>query len=174
MNNAVPSALPTFTASGAEVPITINSLLQEIEEWRTKQGRTKGPIPDAFWNKIFILAKTHPPSRLRAILGISTTQYNKKLNQQGPIPLPSTPKPTLAEPAVTNGAEDSVPPLIEWKNLKGKPTYEPAKGLAINTVVVEFTRADGHVMKIHTTTQSFKELLQLFFEGAAPYVANLI
>jgi hypothetical protein len=45
------------------------------------------------------------------------------------------------------------------------PLYKPARIPATNTLVVEFCRADGRIMKIHTTTDSFSELMKAFFAG---------
>ena len=144
-----------------------------------KPGKTKGSIPDDIWEKIFILEKSHPPSRLRAILGISTTQYNKirqrRLAASSPLPpsASSTPTPAPAPAIAPPIVEENTTPLIEWRDIKEKPVYQPAKGLATNTIVVELTRSDGRIMKIHTTDQSFKELIQVFFAGDAPYAATL-
>jgi hypothetical protein len=43
--------------------------------------------------------------------------------------------------------------------------FEADIPLATNTLIVEFCRADGKIMKIHTTTESFSALMKAFFCG---------
>jgi hypothetical protein len=59
------------------------------------------------------------------------------------------------------------PPHIDFCEAKEAPLnhYKPARIPATNTLVVEFCRADGRIMKIHTTTDSFAELMKAFFGG---------
>lgn len=55
--------------------------------------------------------------------------------------------------------------FCEAKDTPSSSLYKPARIPATNTLVVEFCRADGRIMKIHTTTDSFSELMKAFFGG---------
>ncbi len=145
-------------------------LLQEIEDWRAAKAKDE-PIPDELWEKIFSFSRTHSTTRLCAILGINHSQYRKKQEQfQKVISL----QERLSSSSSTIKAESlsSVPPSEEeedWEELQSENAYDPITGLSLHTIIVELCRADGHRLKIHTTTQSFKELFQLFFNNEAPY-----
>lgn len=132
--------------------LTLKDVLQEFEQWRTAKVNPAEPIPDALWRKIFVLAETIAPAKLRAIFGMSNAQYQKKFHELYPA----------ADDALASSPP--VSPSLAFCEVKARPPfYQPQKLPTTPTLVVEFCRADGHIMKIHTTTDSFKTLISLFF-----------
>ena len=133
---------------------SIDSILKEMEAWRAskKSGYDPTPIPEELWHKIFSLGKVHSLTKIKALFGISSSQYNKKYAQL----YPDTPQKI-----------DDALASIDFCEVKPKESiYQPLNIPATNTVIVEFCRGDGKIMKIHTTTHSFKDLIQGFFTGA--------
>ena len=112
-------------------------------------------MPEEIWEKIFMLTKEFPSSILRATLGVTSAQFQRKLDEYS-IKLSGQQK---AAPLADLSFYEIPKPKIS-----SAPLYQPAKALATNTLIVEFCRADGRMMKIHTTTDSFAELMRAFFE----------
>jgi len=55
------------------------------------------------------------------------------------------------------------PSLCEVKITPKKSSYQPQSLPSGKTLVVEFCRADGRVMKIHTTQDSIPTLMKAFY-----------
>jgi hypothetical protein len=138
-------------------PLSIDAVFQELQQWRDNRAIHKEiSIPEALWKKIFSLAKTHPPSKIRSLFGISSQQYPHKFNQYYPSPDATAAKPI--DPASVQFCE---------VNTKPPPLYQPLKIPATNTLVVEFCRSDGQVMRIHATHDCLATIMPLFFNGDA-------
>ena len=60
---------------------SLDEVLKEIEDWRASKPNASTAIPDLLWRKIFALETTLTASKIRALLGISTKQYNSKYEQ---------------------------------------------------------------------------------------------
>jgi hypothetical protein len=146
LTDPVPSAPPTPAT-------TLQDVLQEFEQWRATKSNPGEPIPDPLWRNIFTLANTISPAKLRAIFGMSNAQYQRKFHELTPD----------ANGALAQSPPASPPPLAFCEAKVRQPFYQPQKLPSTPTMVVEFCRADGQLMKIHTTTDSFKALLSLFF-----------
>jgi hypothetical protein len=133
--------------------ITLDSVMRAITDWRTNKGTRGEQIPNEIWESVFTLVNTFPELPICAVLGITKIQYQRKLDERKS----GTAKPT----------HDHVLPRMDFCEAKETPSpfYKPAKIPATNTLVVEFCRADGRIMKIHTTTDSFAELMKAFFGG---------
>ena len=139
---------------GSNNGVNIGELLNQLETWRSQKGNRSEAIPDDIWQKVFSLEAQFGPKRLRAMLNISNKQYDNKRNellgshQQNDdcIPEPDTITP---QPA----------PFCQ---AKVKPSFPKVDTLNLETVVVELHRADGNVMKVHTTTASFQEIIHAF------------
>ena len=156
---------------------TLDAAFQAIEHWRKNKATYGANIPDEVWSKIFPLEETYSPSKIRQIFAISKQTYlSKRTELQGKKNVcQSQPAHNLSSgfsEAVINDMPswlDETPRLTNMatttKPLK-KTDHDayPASFLDLSTVVVEFIRADGQRMKIHTTDKSFRELMRVFFE----------
>jgi hypothetical protein len=141
--------------SQATPSITLDTVVQAMDYWRANKKHPQEQIPDSIWQQIFSLLGKFPESTLRSVLGLTNTQFRRKLAETSS---PTSNKPSTELPRID---------FCEVKEILSPPTplYKPAKIPATNTLVVEFCRADGRLMKIHTTTDSFAELMKAFFEG---------
>ena len=139
--------------------ITLDAVLLAMQEWRNDKGhRPTSAIPTALWQKIFLLAKNHPPSKIRQILGLTKAQYDKKFAELFPtLQQPEAPKSESIDFCEVNPAAAKHKPYSEEV-----PSY-----IQVNTVIIELYRADGTLMKIHATSQSLKEIVNAFYTGAA-------
>lgn len=128
--------------------LTIDAVFQELEQWRaTRSEHKETSIPDSLWRKIFALAKEHSPSKMRGLFGISSQQYAKKLKELCP-----------EQPAALNKPEP-----IDFCEVQKTDSLDYLNPAINPTLVVEFCRADGKIMKIHTTTRSIKDVMRAFF-----------
>jgi hypothetical protein len=157
------TTLTQNTADSTQSPqssLSIDAVLQELQHWRNHRAVHKETtIPEVLWKKIFSLAKAHPTSKIRSLLGISSQQYQKKFEQF---------YPSLNATAL-NPSDDNTP--IQFcqaeVNPKPPPLYQPLKIPATNTLVVEFCRTDGQIMRIHATHDCLATIMPLFFKGDA-------
>jgi hypothetical protein len=139
-------------------PLSIDAVLQELQHWRdNREIHKETSIPEALWKKIFSLAQTHPPTKIRGLFGISSQQYQNKFNQYFPPPDTAAPSQPVDSVSIQfcQAEVSSRPP----------PLHQPLKIPATNTLVVEFCRADGQVMRIHATHECLATLMPLFFNG---------
>lgn len=161
-------------------PASLDSVFKAMEYWRKNKSKYGASIPDEIWLQLFQLEKAYPLSKIKQIFGISKKTYlNKRAELQGKInPYQSQPVhdvPTGFSEAIVSDTPpqfpgpDETPQLTrtDKKSLRKKDRDDdsnPATFLDFSTVVVEFIRADGQRMKIHTTDKSFRELMRVFFE----------
>lgn len=131
---------------------TLDDVVQAMDEWRANKKNPQEPIPEAIWRSIYVLLDKFQETTIRAALGISSMQLRRKLEERSAQPTATQQPPAL--------------PAVDFCEVKTQPIYKAAKIPATNTLVVEFCRADGQIMKIHTTTDSFAELMKAFFTGA--------
>lgn len=137
--------------------VTLDSAVKAMEHWRANKRNRLEPIPEPIWQQIFILLDRFSESTLRTALCISTDQFQRRLAERDKkISLSKPPSPAMDFCEATQ-----IPSLPPSKS----QLYKPAKIPATNTLVVEFCRADGQIMKIHTTTDSFSDLMKAFFVG---------
>jgi hypothetical protein len=141
-------------AANQSQEITLDNLIISMNDWRANRGKSNEPIPKEIWEHVFKLSKKFPETTVCTALGITRTQYRRKLDEQ-------------QNPPKIASQESQALPQIDFceAKLKVMPIYQPAKIPATNTLVVEFCRADGHIMKIHTTTDSFADLIKAFLKG---------
>lgn len=134
--------------------VSLDAVLKEFEEWRVNKPHAGTPMPDEIWLKLFELAELYTKAKVRALFGINNKQFAKKHEE-----LVGVPKQTKQPPI-------SMPPsLCEVKITPKKSTYQPQPLPSGKTLVVEFCRADGRVMKIHTTQDSILTLMNAFLCG---------
>ncbi len=154
----------------------LDSVVIAMQTWRNnnKNKKIQQPIPLSIWHQVFTLTETHAPCTIRKLLGISKAQYDKKFAELFPTQQPT--KELLSKKAVTvvefcqvNSPKVADTPPIEINSaIKNKPHYEELpKYIGVNTVIVEFCRADGKIMKIHTTSHCFQEIIDSFYNGVA-------
>lgn len=139
---------------------SLDEALKEIEDWRANKPNARASIPDALWRKIFALAKTHTAGKIRNLLGISPTQYNRKYANIF--------SNVTADKKQSSEQTQTVPIDFCKVSASSSPSatsmYKPLKIPASNTIVAEFYHADGRIMKIHSTSESFSCLIQAFFQ----------
>jgi hypothetical protein len=136
--------------------VTLDSLVKAMTDWRTNKKNVQEQIPEWIWQQIYVLLEKFPGSTVRAATGISSTQLRRKLEERSSRTV-SHEKPSVATIDFCEAKEN--------KPSKSAPLYQAIRIPATNTLIVEFCRADGRIMKIHTTSDSFAELMKAFFEG---------
>jgi hypothetical protein len=126
-------------------------LIEEFSKWRANKKKSAEPIPNQLWEKIFALEEIYSSAQLRRIFNISIGQYHKKFAELRPF----------VDTATTKETQTPVPQLCQV-TIKRNP-YEQAPLPSAKTLVVEFCRSDGRIMKIHTTQDSIPTLMNTFF-----------
>jgi len=149
------TSVDQFSALNTDTADTLDSLVKAIEDWRANKSHPGESIPTALWERIFALAKAYPEARIRRLLGIGTQQYRSKYKQLHSL------SQTKKQPA-SNGQQDTV-------TLCRVDTSEPVPKVApiatVNTIVVECRRADGQILKIHTSNESIETVMKTFYAG---------
>ena len=144
--------------------ITLDQVAKALSEWRANKSSQGTSIPDAIWLDIFELAKSHPPSGLRSIFQLSTTQYKnkfEKLCKPAPDPLPT--EETVPSEAIAAAPQEKEVTLCE---VTTKPLYEPdVLPKPTDCMVVETHKPDGSVMKFHITLSQLRHTMREFLEG---------
>lgn len=154
-------------------PITLGAVLDELQTWRHQKPNRNTAIPDVLWNKIFSLTSTLPHSTIKKTLGIVNTQYDKKFKElHGPNTSPKKTPVISAETASTTQAHSTILPNdVQFHELKTTESlFKPDDTLQKHTIIVEFHRSDGQLMKIHAIHSDFKTIMELFF-GAEHHVS---
>lgn len=158
--------MSNITSIKPSIDVTLDNVLAELNHWRdTKHEHKQISIPDEIWHKIFSLEAIHSASKLRTLFGVSHSQYTKqrhKLYAQ----FDSTPTAAHHISDLTNTNE--APRYLFNKPgqiVNGQPVKPEAYKVETRTLVVEFRRNDGRIMTIHTTTDSFSELMESFYRG---------
>ncbi len=146
--------LPPQSNDGAAALL---STLNEFTQWRTQKKTPAEKIPDELWLKLFSHETTHSIPQLRSIFNVTNKQYEQ--NQNRLLANTETQKNEAKESSLSN----ELPKLCEV-TLKAAPEnpYKPDALPSGKTLVVEFCRSDGQIMKIHTTQDSIPTLMQSF------------
>ena len=162
-------SLKTQSNSEPDLNPQLVDTLGAFAAWRTTKTNSAEPIPDHLWHAVFQLEAYFSRAQLRRYFHLNTTQYTSRRNAL----LPNN-------EAVTQPASEDmtgVPPLIEPPTLcevtvKNKKSSKKANPYAseplpsAKTLIVEFCRSDGQIMKIHTTQDSIPTLIKTFLGGA--------
>ncbi len=136
--------------------LSIDSVLQEMDTWRKNKPNLNELMPDALWEKIFALSNQHSLKRMRSVFGISDKRYQKKYRELHPTESPS--------PQATPTQKPDIPPIDFCEVKTRNPVFEPLN-IPTNTVLVEFARRDGKVMKIHMLSSRLIEIIDAFYVG---------
>jgi hypothetical protein len=149
MSNTFTQVNASANQSEGASGLSLDVVLEEMHRWRQNKDPLKQKtIPDELWHKIFKLAKHYPPAKIRVLFAVSNSQYQKKFKQLYPNEVAD---------------ESSEVDLCEVKTQSS--VYRSFNIPASNTVIIEFIRQDGPIMRIHTTTDHFQQLIQAFFAG---------
>ena len=153
--------------SDSNAGTVLNEALQAIEQWRkTKQSRSAS-IPPSIWQTIFSLTPHFSDKKLRLLFGLTKKQYEKNrkkfASQADDIPPVAAPSPEtdvgLEFVQVTHTAvpaQGSAPvEKVAWKN-----TVDWDK---CDTVVLEYVRPDGAVLRVHTQQGTSHGFIARFF-----------
>jgi hypothetical protein len=143
--------------STTNVELTIATVYTELENWRANKKSQGEKMPDSLWQKIVNLAKQYPDqAKICRRLQLTKAQLKSKMREFG-------------DEAVFNDPVE----LCKIPKIQNSQSYKAVEDSfkALSTLVVEFCRTDGCVMKIHTTTQSIQDLINSFL-GAQQYVTN--
>jgi hypothetical protein len=157
-DNSGIKVVPIQSPTEAEKSITLDSTLTELDNWRANKSTSSEAIPDELLKKIFSLRQHHSDTRLRAVFGLSGKQYEnhyQRLYGHSPAK-PKTEKTVKvdfceAKPKSSRSIDD-----------EAYEKYGPSLLPATNTIVVEYKRPDGYLLRIHTTDDSFPKLLREF------------
>jgi hypothetical protein len=71
------------TSNPKNSTITLDSVVDEMERWRSNKTNHGDKIPDELWRKIIYLAEKHSIPKIRALFGLSKNQYDTKYNELG-------------------------------------------------------------------------------------------
>lgn len=163
MNNVLPlsiaASLKVEDLEKNEAEKNFATTLSLFEKWRNSKKKISEPIPDELCQKIFLLEKFYPPVQLRRLFNLSARQYETKREKYFP-----TDKKAMAAKNVNahvNPTKEAPPKLCEIK-IKPDNPYAPEPLPSAKTLVVEFCRSDGQIMKIHTTQDSIPTLMHTF------------
>jgi hypothetical protein len=131
--------------------------LAAFEQWRSGKKRIAEPIPEELWQKIFSLEPFYSSALLRRFFSLSTKQYAAKREALFPQ------RPPKSTPQVDTQSQTAASPvsLCEVKIKKPNP-YASEPLPSGKTLIVEFCRGDGQIMKIHSTQDSIPLLMRQF------------
>lgn len=145
------AAFPGAVAIHGEV--TLEQVVQQVADWRAHKKSVSEPIPESIWQQLFLLEKNKIPAyTLRGATGIGTKQWYRRFPKRS-----GTEKPFNPPRSQTANLRQPLPAGL---------MREVEKVPAANTLTVEFCRADGRVMKIHSTMANVAEWMAAFFSGA--------
>ncbi|MGZ4856951.1 MAG: hypothetical protein ACXVZU_01145 [Methanobacteriaceae archaeon] len=134
---------------------SLSQVFAEVESWRSKKTTRSEKMPDMLWKKIIEIYKTYPEqAQLCQRLGVTKKQLKTKLQEFGDEHFYSDPVKLCEIPKISS--------VTEPKLTVAKLNTEFS---SLATIVVEFCRSDGCIMKIHTTTKSINELITSFLGG---------
>jgi hypothetical protein len=138
-------------------PVTIDSVKEAVNAWRSGKKQQSEKIPEDLWVKIAALLNLHSDREVRSALSLTSIQIERgKQLAQAHYELKQTSIAAPIEPIdFCEAQEQATFPLA----------YKPAEAFATNTSIVELRRPDGMLMKIHICTDRFDELLRAFFKG---------
>lgn len=159
------------TAENSQSRLT--ATLMAMANWRKNKSSAGEPIPDELWQRIFALEDTLPISQLRAVFNLSTNQYaNKRAKLLEPKANSVTVSTDTQRQATTEFCEVKLKPedvtsAVPKAKLSTPSPYTLEALPQAKTLIVEFRRQDGAIMKIHTTQDSIAVVMHNFFEGAA-------
>lgn len=146
--------MATVTSAEQQVGTSLDELVETFKQWRASKTNPATPIPDALWHPLFALAKRYPVSKLCAFLGINAKQYQRKHEQLHPC-----------QPVQESSVSHDKAEVTFCRVDRGKTLPKVAPMTTVNTLVVECCRADGQILKIHTTNECIDTVMKGFYAG---------
>jgi hypothetical protein len=161
MNNILPLSInPSIKVEElkkSEAELALAATLSAYQQWRVNKKKLSEPVPDELCQQIFSLETFYPAARLRRLFNLSTRQYETKRQK---FSLNAPQKPLIAGSHST--PTPPPPPQLCQVKLKTENPYALEALPSAKTLVVEFCRSDGQIMKIHTTQDSIPTLMRSF------------
>jgi len=135
-------------ATDTNLERTLEEVYKELESWRATKKSQGEKMPETLWKKVIFVCKQFPDqTKICHRLRITKPQLKTKLREFGDEALFNDPVELCQIPKIhTTPAHRAVDDCFS----------------ALTTLVAEFCRADGCVMKIHTTTKNIQELINNF------------
>lgn len=164
MTNVLPLSIQSTTKveekKNTETPgQLLEATLNAVEQWRNHKKSKKESFPEELCRKIFSLELFYSPTQLRRFFKISGSQYRAKREKY----LPTDKKAATAKNINAHSAPPKeAPPKLCQIKIKPDNPYALESLPSTKTLVVEFCRNDGQIMKIHTTQDSIPTLMHTF------------
>jgi hypothetical protein len=140
--------------------LSLKTVATQLSDWRSNKQPGGNKIPDAIWHSIFELATEYPRGVICKQLGISGSQLTTNLKRLG------QPEHIYSNPAALCKVPASIPKNISTPKEMDRPS-------PLQTLIVEYVRQDGLVMKIHTTNMALLDLIQTFFKANTNAANNI-
>lgn len=161
-------------SSATEQALALAQALDGFSAWRANKSKLSEAIPDELWSKVFALETFYSSTQLRTYFNLSARQYSAKkadfrlpgiasAEQASQTALPKAPSSPIPIPSLCQVTLQKEPKAANANEKKSPYALEPLP--SAKTLVVEFCRSDGQVMKIHTTQDSIRTLMQTFLGG---------
>lgn len=146
--------------------LTLGGVLDEIETWRAQKNSQGEAIPELIWDKFFLLHQHHDVRKLRAVLGISKEQYERKSRERAPArPIVGTDDQNSVDQQGTADGVAAEQELVTVCEVKTQLPYEPQElPKPTDCMVIECHKPDGCVMKFHTTATKLRQVLREFLD----------
>ncbi len=157
--------IPVTQQTAKTNSLSIDDVLQQLNEWRHQKAHLNEPIPDRLWHLVFELATQYGASQIRRLCSISNKQYKSKYQAFYPE-TDSAAVSTLKKAPTARKKPPADDPFCEVNLTTKHPVFD-ALHIPTNTVIAEFVRPDGYVMKIHCLSERFLELVNAFYQGQA-------
>ena len=164
---------------------TFDHVFKSLLHWRNNKSQYESRgIPDNVWEMIFQLERSgYSGKDLKRAFSINSKQYAakkkqlsndhkmsiKKEHDLAAAVLPDEHTNVFCEAKITPDESPTIPALVDAAK-KTKRAVETLKStsskpqdyLDMNTIIVEYTRPDGHRLKIHTTSASIDKVMTAF------------
>lgn len=162
--------------------ITLDQVFEAISHWRKNkdQYETRG-IPEDVWKMIFQLEDGgHAPKDLKRMFKLNSKQYDEKRikisniqdNQVKDLEaaiLPESSPRVFCEAKISADESDILPSLLDTTQQNKRAVAmlkstanKPQDYLDMTTIIVEYSRPDGHRLTIHTTSESIHKVMSAF------------
>ena len=165
MTTDILSASDEVTAANAGA--VLNEALQAIEQWRATKTSRSAAIPAPIWQRIFSLTPHFSDKKLRLLFGLNKKQYEqnhkKHASESDAVPPTAAASPETdvgldfvqIKNAVAPSSAAASPEKIHWKNTVDWDSCD--------TVVLEYVRHDGAVLRVHAPQGASHGFIARFF-----------
>ena len=164
MTNVLPLSIQTATKiegkKNTEIPEQLlGAALNAVEQWRSNKKNNRESFPEELCRQIFSLEPFYSSMQLRRFFKISGSQYRAKREKYFPYDKKAA---TAKNVNVNANPTKTAPPKLCEIKIKPDNPYAIEPLPSAKTLVVEFCRSDGQIMKIHTTQDSIPTLMHTF------------